>query len=93
MRTIRRTTRFKRDYKRENRGQYRETLGDDLYDVVSSLASCDTLPEKYKDHPMRGIWNYHRNCHVHPDLILIYSKASQRYLDLVRLGSHSELGI
>ena len=33
-----------------------------------------------------------RDCHVKPDLVLIYEKPDDDTLRLVRLGSHSELG-
>jgi mRNA interferase YafQ len=35
----------------------------------------------------------HRDCHIRPDLILIYRKPDDDNLELVRLGSHSELGL
>jgi len=50
MRTIRRTARFKRDYKREAKGRYRATLDRDLLAVVSLLAADAALPEKHRDH-------------------------------------------
>ena len=40
-----------------------------------------------------GEWKDYRDCHVRPDLILIYRKPDAEHLDLVRLGSHSELGL
>lgn len=40
-----------------------------------------------------GEWKDHRDCHVKPDLVLIYRKPDDRVLPLVRLGSHSELGL
>jgi mRNA interferase YafQ len=51
------------------------------------------LPRRYFDHPLGGEWNDHRDCHIRPDLILIYRKPDDQSLDLVRLGSHSELGL
>jgi mRNA interferase YafQ len=39
MRTIRRTTQFKRDYKREQKGRHRETLEADLVAVVRQLVA------------------------------------------------------
>ena len=42
---------------------------------------------------MRGDRGWERNCHIRPDLILIYRKPNATDLDLIRLGSHSELGI
>src|SRR5262249_22311819 len=66
----------------------------------SGGALPETLGQKYRliylsvhDHPLIGGWAYHRDCHVKPDLILIYRKPDATTLELVRLGSHSELGI
>lgn len=91
MRTIRRTARFKRDYKREAKGRYRATLDEDLRAVLALLVADRPLPERYRDHPLSGEWKDHRDCHVRPDLILIYRKPDTESLELVRLGSHSEL--
>ena len=92
MRTIERTTQFKRDYKRESKGQHRATLAQDFKPVLTALANDQLLVEKYRDHALTGEWNDHRDCHVKPDLILIYRKPDEESLQLVRLGSHSELG-
>ena len=93
MRTIRRTARFKRDYKREAKGRYRATLDRDLLAVVSLLAADAPLPEKHRDHALTGDWKDHRDCHIRPDLVLIYRKPDAETLELVRLGSHSELSL
>ena len=45
------------------------------------------------DHPLSGEWSDHRDCHIRPDLILIYRKPDETSLELVRLGSHGELGL
>jgi mRNA interferase YafQ len=50
------------------------------------------LADKYRDHALSGDWKDHRDCHVKPDLVLIYRKPDADRLQLVRLGSHSELG-
>lgn len=92
MRTIDRTTRFKRDYKREAKGLHRATLEGDIRTVVALLATDQPLPVKYRDHPLTGEWKDFRDCHVRPDLVLIYQKADPNVLRLVRLGSHGELG-
>ena len=44
------------------------------------------------DHALSGEWADHRDCHVKPDLVLIYQKPDAGTLRLVRLGSHAELG-
>lgn len=93
MRRIERTAQFKRDYKREARGQYRVTLDSDLVPVLRALANDQLLELRYRDHPLSGEWKDHRDCHVKPDLILIYRKQNEEILQLVRLGSHSELGL
>jgi mRNA interferase YafQ len=62
-----------------------------LLAVVGLLASDAPLPEKYRDHALTGTWHDHRDCHIRPDLVLIYRIADADHLDLVRLGSHSEL--
>lgn len=49
------------------------------------------LPEKNLDHGLSGEWNGYRECHIKPDLLLIYKKPDQFTLRLARLGSHSEL--
>jgi mRNA interferase YafQ len=50
------------------------------------------LAERFRDHPLSGEWAGFRDCHVKPDLVLIYEKPDDETLRLVRLGSHSELG-
>ena len=45
------------------------------------------------DIQLSGNWNDHRDCHVRPDLVLIYRKPDNNTLELIRMGSHSELGI
>ena len=93
MRTIELTTAFKRDYKREIKGRYRQTLENDLNTIVIALANDQPLADKHRDHALSGEWNDHRDCHIKPDMVLIYRKQYDSVLQLVRLGSHSELGI
>jgi len=94
MREIERTNQFKRDYRREARGRHRATLHDDFKSVVTTLANDQSLDPRHYDHPLTGDWNDHRDCHIKPDLVLIYQKPeNENTLRLVRLGSHSELGL
>ena len=62
-------------------------------DVVNLLAADTSLPHRSFDHPLSGEWSDHRDCHIRPDLVLIYRKPDNDSLELVRLGSHSELGL
>ena len=93
MRQIERTGQFKRDYKREAKGQHRATLDADLVPVLVALADDQPLEPRHRDHALTGDWKDHRDCHVKPDLVLIYQKPDADTLRLVRLGSHSELGL
>ncbi|MGH6988435.1 MAG: type II toxin-antitoxin system YafQ family toxin [Stellaceae bacterium] len=56
------------------------------------LAADLPLPRRYFDHALSGEWQDFRDCHIRPDLILIYRKPDEATLELVRLGSHGELG-
>ena len=59
--------------------------------AVSLLADDKLPPDKNRDHALAGEWRDHRECHLKPDLLLIYRKEGQDVLQLIRLGSHSEL--
>jgi len=91
MRTIDRSSAFKRDYKREAKGLYRATLDDELPPVLKALANDQPLDARYRDHDLSGDWAGYRECHIKPDLLLIYRKSGSDMLRLARLGSHSEL--
>ena len=91
MRTIERTGQFKRDYKREAKGKHRLVIDDALIDVLKLLIADKPLPVKCRDHPLSGDWADHRDCHIKPDLVLIYRLPDSDTLQLVRMGSHSEL--
>lgn len=91
MRTIERSSAFKRDYKRESQGQHRATFDDVLKLVLSALATDQPLDARYLDHDLSGDWAGYCECHIRPDLLLIYRKSDSDTLRLARLGSHSRL--
>ena len=96
MRTRRPAGQFKKDYKRECKGKssvYVAKLDADLATVAAILVNDGTLEDSHRDHALTGRWKNHRDCHVRPDLVLIYRKPDDSTLELVRLGSHSELGL
>jgi mRNA interferase YafQ len=93
MRTVNYTNRFKRDYRREQSGQHGKKLDALLMKIVNLLAADRPLPRSNFDHALTGDWCDHRDCHIKPDLVLIYRKPDNENLELVRLGSHSELGL
>ena len=93
MRAIERTRRFKRDYRRESRGRHRSDLDEHLTTVVHVLANDTPLDPRHHDHALGGQWSEFRDCHLKPELVLIYQKPDPRTLRLIRIGSHAELGI
>lgn len=93
MREIDYTGKFRRDLKRETKGMHKKTLEADLMLVVEALAKDEPLAERLRDHALTGNWKGFRDCHVKSDLVLIYEKPDDETLTLVRLGSHSELGL
>jgi mRNA interferase YafQ len=74
------------------KGRYRRVLADELDELIALLAADEPLTARHRDHALTGEWKDHRDCHVKPDLVLIYRKPDENTLQLVRLGSHSELG-
>jgi mRNA interferase YafQ len=91
MRTVVHSTAFKKDYKREKKGRHKKVLDGLLQQALQLLAHDVPLPPEYKDHPLVGAWAGYRDCHLRPDLLLLYRKPDEATLQLARLGSHSEL--
>ena len=92
MRTIERSSAFKRDYKRAKATRHRGKDVDSLVsNVLDLLLSDQVLPPANRDHALSGDWAGYRECHIRPELLLIYRKPDSRTLRLARLGSHSEL--
>lgn len=55
------------------------------------MATDQALEPRFRDHSLTGSWVDYRECHIKPDLLLIYRKFGTDILRLVRLGSHSDL--
>ncbi|MEC9358082.1 MAG: type II toxin-antitoxin system YafQ family toxin [Pseudomonadota bacterium] len=78
---------FKRDVKRaEKRGKDM----DKLRALLLLLLEGALLPERYRDHPLRGKWASYRDCHIEPDWLLIY-RIEEDELQLARTGTHADL--
>lgn len=86
---IAQTTAFKKDLKAAIKRGYNISL---LEFVVDTLASGETLPEKYRDHALIGNYKGCRECHITPDWLLVYEIVEDELiLYLTRTGSHSDL--
>ena len=91
MRTIEWTNAFKRDYKKVLATPRHRDIAAMLDEVGTKLADDEQLAGKLHDHALTGSYTEHRECHLKPDLLLIYKKPDEHTLRFVRLGSHSEL--
>ncbi|CUV65146.1 Addiction module toxin, RelE/StbE family [Sulfurovum sp. enrichment culture clone C5] len=82
-----RTSSFKSDYKKLD-----DIEKELLKMILQSLIYDDTLDKKYKNHPLIGNYKGCMECHIKPDLLLIYKiDIDLNELQLVRIGSHSQL--
>jgi mRNA interferase YafQ len=85
MRAIETTTQFRRDYKKHS------TDSEQIYEFIEAIAKDQQLPNAARDHALKGKWEGYRECHIRPDLLLIYKKPDQGTLRLARIGTHSLL--
>ncbi len=83
MKRVERTSAFDKDLKKIG-------LSAPLIDVLHHLINDKKLPIKYRDHSLKGKFSIFRECHIQPDLLLIYYIEND-VVKLVRLGSHSQL--
>lgn len=81
------TNQFKRSYKKLKLPDSHDQA---FIDVVYKLLNSIKLEEKYCEHPLKGEFTGFIECHLKPDLLLIY-KIDNNILKLVDIGSHSEL--
>lgn len=81
------STRFKKDFKKYRHNQF---LIEEFETIVILLRKKKKLPEKNRDHTLSGEYFGFRECHIKPDVLLIYN-SDEEFLYLARIGSHSEL--
>lgn len=83
------SSRFKKDlkyYKNNN------TVLVELDRILNSLIKGDKLAAKNLNHSLRGEFEGCFECHIEPDLLLIYKIENREVLIvLLRIGSHSKL--
>ena len=87
MRTIRRTSQFKKDVKRmKKRGKDLSKLKE----VLEKITRGQELEARYRDHVLVGQYRGTRECHVEPNWLLIY-ELGQSDVVLIRTGTHTDL--
>jgi mRNA interferase YafQ len=82
-----RTASFKKDYKKLTK-QDKELVKE----VIIKLSNGEKLDKNYKEHTLLGDFLGCKECHIKPDLLMIY-KINNNILELalIRVGSHSKL--
>lgn len=86
---VRFTNQFKKEYKKALK---QKKPVEKLFLIIEKLAKSETLPESNKDHSLTGDFKECRECHIEPDWLLIYKQNQEELvLQLMRLGSHSDL--
>jgi mRNA interferase YafQ len=93
LRTIKPLKKFRKDVARQRSGKFAQQLRPLLQEVINQLAEDQPLPSRLADHALIGNWAGCRDCHIRPDLVLIYRLPDDETLELIRLGSHSQLGL
>ena len=64
-----------------------------LLEALELLTADVPLPSRYVDHPMKGQYKDCCDCHLRPDLVLVYRKRDADILELIRIGAHAHLAI
>ncbi len=82
------SSQFKKDFKKIRKLPLPDLK--DIFEIISILEQEAILDAKYKDHELIGNWSSFRECHIKPDLLLIY-KRNHSELQLARIGTHSDL--
>ena len=62
-----------------------------LYDVLEKLANGTILPKEYKAHVLIGKYKDCMECHIKSNFLLIWIDTEHDVIEIVRIGSHSEL--
>jgi len=81
---------FKKDRKRESKNSHNKDIDQRIVEVLSLISKDVVLPSKYRLHKLRGPYSGFLECHVKPDLLMIF-RLEDNSVYLLRLGSHSEL--
>ena len=88
MKVLQPTTQFRKDLKRyRNQPKKLEALKE----ILNKWMNEEPIPDKYYPHPLYGDYKGCMECHIQGDFLLIWFDEATNVVELVRLGSHSEL--
>jgi len=87
VRTIHRTSQFKKDVKQMGK---RGKKFEEFKEIIRKITEGETLEAEYRDHVLAGQYKGTRECHIEPDWLLVY-ELTESELVLIRTGTHSDL--
>lgn len=88
MKEIHKSTQYKKDFKKY-RNQPKKL--EKLRNVLEMLVNDKELPGELKAHRLIGDYKDCMECHIEGDFLLIWLDEEKNRIELLRLGSHSEL--
>lgn len=82
---------FKRDFRKAHKqGLIGENEILEIQKIIQLIANNEPLDTKYQDHLLKHGYAGFRDCHIKPDLVLIY-KIVENSVHLTRIGRHQDL--
>ncbi len=88
MKKLKASSQYKKDYKRFRNNPKKV---EKLFNILELLRNEQQIPEENRPHLLTGNYAGHMECHIEGDFLLIWFDPESDEIDLVRLGSHSEL--
>lgn len=88
MKQLKPSSQYKKDYKRIRNNPNKV---EKLNHILKLLANEEPIPQENYPHMLSGNYKGYMECHIESDFLLVWFDPDTEQIDLVRLGSHSEL--
>lgn len=88
MKQLQPTTQYRKDLKRYKNNPAKLAA---LAEILEKLKNEQPIPAHYRPHLLQGNYKGCMECHVQGDFLLVWMDEERNIVELVRLGSHSEL--
>ncbi len=88
MKELHYSTKAKKDLKKYRNNLLRMKK---FHEVLDMLVNKIELPEKFKPHKLTGQYKGCMECHIEGDFLLIWIDQNSNIIEILRLGTHSEL--
>ena len=88
MKRLKPSSQFKKDYKKYRNNPQKVAK---LFRILELLKNEQPIPQENRPHLLKGKYAGYIECHIEGDFLLIWFDPNSDIIDLVRLGSHSEL--